>query len=367
MKNIVIVTGCRPNIVKVAPMIRLLDGEKDFNTILIHSNQHYDPSMSQIFFDNLSVRQPDLTLSDISSNTEIQKIAEIMANFEDALKNLPSLPDLVLVVGDVNTTMACSFVANRMGIKLGHIESGLRSHNRMMPEEINRIMTDHLSDLLFVTEKDAIANLLKEGIPSEKIHFVGNIMIDSMIQEIEKTKEMGGAIDGDYCYVTLHRPSNVDDFERLKCIVEMLEWVSKRMLVIFSIHKRTHNNLKKFDLYGKLLKNNNIMISEPLGYHENLNLVMNSKFVLTDSAGISEETSFLNVPCLTLRTETERPVTVQLGTNIVENDIEKMKTNICAILIGQKKQTKEIPKWDGKTAERIIEILKNLLQKGEKK
>jgi len=357
-KIIYFVAGARPNFMKIAPLLKEFE-KRHLRYKLIHTGQHYDYEMSKIFFDELGIPEPDFYLG-VGSASHAVQTAKIMIEFEKIL--LQKKPILVIVVGDVNSTIACALVAKKLFIDVAHVEAGLRSFDRRMPEEINRILTDQISDLLFTTEKSAEINLRNEGVESKKVHFVGNIMIDNLINNIEKVKDLDifkkyNLQKEDYVVSTIHRPSNVDNKKDLVKIVEILNYIQKKINIFFPIHPRTEKNLWKYNLFDDLNKNN-LILSEPVGYLEFLNLMMNSKFILTDSGGIQEEASFLKIPILTLRDTTERPITITEGTNvIVGNNLEKIKKNINKILSGQYKKGKEIELWDGKTAERITKII----------
>jgi len=320
--------------------------------------------MSKIFFDDLEIPEPDIYLG-IGSGTHAVQTARIMIEFEKKL--VKEKPLLVVVVGDVNSTIACALVAQKLHVKVAHIEAGLRSFDMKMPEEVNRLLTDQISDFLFTTEKSAFINLKREGINPDKMFFVGNIMIDTLIMNLEKAKKLNmldkyNLIRNEYALITLHRPSNVDTKENLEKILEILKILSERVKIFFPIHPRTKKNLEKFDLEKKI-RNLNIILSDPIGYLEFLNLTMNSKLILTDSGGIQEEASYLKIPILTAREGTERPITVDEGTNvIIGNDLVKAKKYIDEICSNKYKQGKNIEKWDGQTAKRIVRIIKERLK-----
>lgn len=359
-KKIYIVAGARPNFVKISPLIYQLN----FNNIdfkLIHTGQHYDYNMSKIFLDDLEILLPDIYLN-VGSASHAVQTAKIMIKFEKVL--LKEKPLLVIVVGDVNSTIACALAAVKLGIKVAHIEAGLRSFDRTMPEEINRILTDQISDFLFATEKSAIINLKREGIDPEKIYFVGNIMIDTLIKNLEKAEKLNyseklNIRKKSYALITFHRPSNVDNKKNLEKIVKIINYLQEKIKYIIPLHPRTKKNLEKFNLYHKLEKEN-ILLSEPIGYLEFFSLMINSRLILTDSGGIQEEASYLKIPVLTLRKNTERPITIEKGTNtIVGNDFKKIKKCVDEILAGTYKKGQKIEKWDGFTAKRIVDILKD--------
>ncbi len=355
MKKIAIIVGARPNFMKVAPLLRILDSKKYFNTTLIHTGQHYNKKMSGVFFQDLDIRKPDYNLN-VRSGSHSEQSAKIMIKFEKICSKVK--PDLLLVVGDVNSTMACSIVAKKLNIKVGHIEAGLRSYDHEMPEEINRLITDAISDYFFVTEKSGVDNLLSEGHNKDKIFFVGNLMIDSLHYGLNKIKQKKLYTNKKYGLVTLHRPSNVDNIDNLKEILDALSEISKEIKLFFSIHPRTQSKINQY----KISFSENIKILEPLPYLDFLHLMRDSKIIFTDSGGIQEESTVLKVPCYTLRHNTERPITIIQGSNrLVPPD----KTNIINTF---KKFKFDINSnyclpygWDGKTSERIIEILKERL------
>lgn len=355
---IYLVAGARPNFIKIAPLIQQLK-IKNINYKFIHTGQHYDYNMSSIFFEDLEIPEPDIYLN-VGSASHAVQTAKIMIEFEKVL--LEDKPSIVIVVGDVNSTLACALVAKKLFIKVAHIEAGLRSFDQRMPEEINRILTDQISDYLFTTEKNAEINLKREGIDSEKIFFVGNIMIDNLIMNLDKAKKLefikkSNLQVNSYALITIHRPSNVDKKEDLEKVINILNYLQKKLKIVFPIHPRTRKNIEKFKLMDKI-KTDNMILSEPVGYLEFLNLMFNSKLILTDSGGIQEEASFLKIPVLTLRENTERPVTIKKGTNtIIGKDFEKAKKYINKILSGRYKKGQDIEKWDGQTSERIIDIL----------
>ena len=359
MKKIISVVGARPNFMKVAPLHKAFQKYKaDLEHLICHTGQHYDENMSKIFFNDLDLPKPDFYLG-IGSASHAVQAAHIMIEFEKVV--LEYKPDLVIVVGDVNSTVACSLVATKLGVKIAHVEAGLRSFDRTMPEEINRILTDSIADFLFVTEQSGIENLKHEGISDEKIFFTGNIMIDSLLSYIEKANQATTLTDfnllpNDYVLVTLHRPSNVDEKQSLSELVDFLNRLSKRRKIIFPIHPRTHVNLEKHSLLDRT--NSNLKLTEPVGFIDFLCLMKNAQLVITDSGGIQEETTFLNVPCITIRDSTERPVTVEIGSNYLAGiDLNNVEQIAHSVLDGRVKK-RDIPElWDGKTAERIAGIL----------
>lgn len=360
--NIISVVGARPNFMKVAPLHRAF--EKDprikFSKVL-HTGQHYDEKMSDIFFNQLGLPKPHFYLG-IGGGSHTWTTAHIMLKFEEILKE--EQPDVVLVVGDVNSTVACSLVAVKMGIPCVHVEAGLRSGDRNMPEEVNRIITDSIVDMLFVTEQSGMIHLAKEGVSDEKIHFVGHVMIDSLIYFREKASKETILEDinvsaKDYILMTMHRPHNVDNENSLNDIIQIIKNATKHKKVVFSIHPRTFNNVKKFGLYDELKAIEGLILLEPQGYLQFLKLMDNAALIITDSGGIQEETTYLKVPCMTFRDTTERPVTVDLGTNFLMKDLnpETVRLQMENILNGASKQGAIPPLWDGQASERIKDIL----------
>jgi len=351
------VIGARPNFMKAAPAIAAIATKPRLSQKIIHTGQHYDKNMSDVFFTQLGIPHPDFNLG-IGSGTHAVQTAQTMIKLEEVL--LAEKPDLVLVYGDINSTVAAALVCAKIGIKIGHVEAGLRSRDRSMPEEVNRVVTDQLADLLFTPSRDGNANLLKEGIPVEKIHFVGNLMIDTLIRQLNFAKmPMIPEIDGKYILVTLHRPSNVDDPEMLGKIIEALGEISKEVPVIFPIHPRTRLRLAGSSFQASGFKN--LHLVDPLGYLEFLALQKNAVAVVTDSGGIQEETTYLGVPCLTVRENTERPVTVAIGTNIlVGRDMRLLKSEINHILNGKSKRGGIPEFWDGKAGDRVAQVLQSL-------
>ena len=398
--KIFLVAGARPNFMKIAPIIRSLrmhrgqksdvrcqksdvEGQRaevrgqmsedknqrsevgrqkanDLTWKLVHTGQHYDYEMSQAFFDDLEIPKPDFFLAAGSGSHAVQT-AKVMMAFEEVC--LAEKPDLVIVVGDVNSTLACSIVAKKLLIDVAHVEAGLRSFDLTMPEEINRMVTDSISDYFFVTEKSAIDNLLREGKPKERIHFVGHVMIDNLFHQLKRLEDENLSLLptyalkkelGDYIFLTLHRPSNVDSQETLTEIADALNEISAHVPIIFTVHPRTKKMLDTFNI--KL--NTNVKLLEPLRFRESLFLWKDAIMVMTDSGGLQEETTALGVPCITLRDNTERPITVEIGTNTLAGN---KKTDIlkCFWKIMKNGKTKAAipPKWDGRAAERIVEVL----------
>lgn len=362
MKKILNIVGARPNFMKIAPIVREMKRRSgDFLPLIVHTGQHYDQAMSDSFFTDLGIPKPDYHLN-VGSASHAVQTARIMMEFEPIV--LAEKPDWVLVVGDVNSTIACALVCAKLGVKIAHVEAGLRSRDRSMPEEINRILTDSISDLLLTTSQDADVNLANEGVPDEKIEFVGNVMIDSVFFNLEKARtskirETLGVKENEYAVVTLHRPSNVDDQPTFSGLLEALVVVSKEIPIIFPVHPRTRANIEKFG-FAELVAASNIKLVDPLGYLDFMQLYSCARLVLTDSGGLQEETTALAIPCLTLRENTERPITIEQGSNrLVGTDPEKIKTAAFEILQNQAAvNEKRIPPlWDGKAAERICEAL----------
>jgi UDP-N-acetylglucosamine 2-epimerase (non-hydrolysing) len=346
---------------KAAPLIRALAGTR-LATRVVHTGQHYDAAMSDVFLRQLGIAEPDVHL-EVGSGSHGEQTARVLQAFEKYLANSPVAQRGVVVVGDVNSTMACAITAAKMQIPVAHIEAGLRSFDRAMPEEINRLLTDAVADLLFVSEPSGIRNLEREGVPASKVHYAGNVMIDTLVHELDAAIDLNtpagfGLCPNGYVLATLHRPANVDQPERLNALVELLSRVSEKLPVIFPSHPRTRTRLVDAGLMDRLASNPRITIADPLGYRENLGLMKSARAVLTDSGGIQEETSYLGVPCLTLRSNTERPVTISHGTNLlVGDDLDLAYQEILHILAGDYRKGQPIDGWDGRAAERIAEVL----------
>ncbi|HKR61846.1 MAG TPA: UDP-N-acetylglucosamine 2-epimerase (non-hydrolyzing) [Pyrinomonadaceae bacterium] len=361
MLKVINVVGARPNFMKVAPLVEAMKRrEQQFTPLVVHTGQHYDEMMSDAFFKDLELPKPDLHLS-VGSGSHAAQTAAVMERFEPVV--LQEQPDWVLVVGDVNSTLACALVCVKLGVKVAHVEAGLRSRDRSMPEEINRLLTDQISDLLFTPSQDADENLRAEGISDERIRFVGNIMIDSLNKQLERAKQSTIRQDlqlNEYAVVTLHRPSNVDDSETLKRILGALEEIGKRIPVVFPVHPRTEKQILELKSIERLLEaKNGLFLAPPLGYLDFLQLYSGARVVLTDSGGIQEETTVLGIPCVTLRENTERPVTVEMGTNtIVGTDPQRIIAAAFAALDQGPRSGHQIPPlWDGHTADRILDAL----------
>jgi len=344
------VVGARPNFMKIAPLVEQMKKTPETTGILVHTGQHYDEGMSDVFFRDLGIPRPDIHLG-VGSGSHAEQTARIMTAFEKVC--LDEKPDLVVVVGDVNSTLACTLVAAKLLIQVAHVEAGLRSNDRTMPEEVNRLVTDVLADLLFTTSRDADENLKREGIDPGKIFFVGNVMIDTLLKHRNAALALGKK-DENYALVTLHRPSNVDDPIVFGGILEALRELAKEMTVIFPIHPRSAKRIADFRL-----DTGNIRMTAPYGYLEFLNLTAQAKIVLTDSGGLQEETTILGIPCLTLRHNTERPVTITHGTNIMTGpDRRRIVDGYRKVLDGDWKPSGPPELWDGHAAERIVDILK---------
>ena len=361
IKKVILVAGARPNFVKIGSLMREFKRHKKyFRVSLVHTGQHYDFGMSEVFFQNLKIPKPNIYLN-VGSASHATQTAKIMTAFEKVV--LKEKPDLVIVVGDVNSTLACSLVASKLNVKVAHVEAGLRSFDRTMPEEINRIVTDSLSDYLFVSEESGIRNLRREGIDSKKVYFVGNVMIDTLLLNMSKINKSNilhriSVKPSTYAVLTLHRPNNVDSEEALSEIYDILSVISQQIKIVYPIHPRTKKMIRVHKFLKKFEKLKNLLIIDPLGYADFIKLVKMSRFVLTDSGGIQEETAVLKIPCLTMRQNTERPVTLRKGTNyLVGRNKPKIMKIVRKILNGKSKKG-TIPKfWDGKTAERIISYL----------
>lgn len=362
--KIINVVGARPNFMKVAPLHRAFEADPDITSLIVHTGQHYDEQMSDVFFRQLELPKPDIYLG-VGSASHAEQTARIMTAFEPIVDD--EEPDLVVVVGDVNSTLACALVASKLHVPVAHVEAGLRSGDRRMPEEINRILTDRIADYLFVTEESGIVNLQQEGEPENEIFFVGNLMIDSLVHFREKASQTAimsdlGIADGEYVLMTMHRPSNVDHPDRIGQLLQLIEGLAAERPVVFPMHPRTRNRITEFGHTDRLHAIDDLVLQEPLGYLEFLRLMEGAAVVVTDSGGIQEETTFLGVPCLTLRANTERPITIDEGTN------ELMPLDPAAVLRRVAEVTRHDwspqrpPKWDGQTAGRIRDVIKTAVQ-----
>ena len=364
--KIINVVGARPNFMKIAPLMTEYQKHDKIEPLLVHTGQHYDEEMSNLFFRELEIPEPDINL-EVGSASHAVQTAEVMRAFEPVV--LDYKPDIVLVVGDVNSTIACGLVAVKLGVKLAHVEAGLRSGDRSMPEEINRILTDSISDLLFCTEQSGVENLLKEGIAKDKIHLVGHVMIDTLLKNKAKADKSTiidelkakGCLDGDgFAVLTLHRPSNVDDPKVFAGILDALKVIQADLPIIFPVHPRTRKNLAAGGFGKQVEAMPNLHLMDPIGYLDFLKLTSNARLVLTDSGGIQEETTILKVPCITLRDNTERPVTAELGTNqIAGTRTDRILAAYKKALDHQWEKSQIPPFWDGKAASRIVSICIN--------
>ena len=349
------VVGARPNFMKMAPVVEEVR-KRGIPHYLVHTGQHYDDNMSRVFFDELEMPRPDVDLG-VGSDTPARQTARIMVAFKEVCRGMR--PDLILVGGDVNSTAAVALVSAKEGIPLGHVEAGLRSFDRTMPEEANRVVTDHLSDYLFTTEESANENLAREGIPRERVHFVGNCMVDTLKKHVVVSVDRApwatfGLSPGEYALLTLHRPSNVDSTEALVGIMETINGVAARLPVLFPVHPRTRGRLAS----AGITPTNQVRFCEPLPYLTFLGLMAKARLVLTDSGGIQEETTALGIPCLTLRLNTERPVTLTLGTNrLVGISAETIQSSVEEILAGRWAAGRKVPLWDGRASARIVDII----------
>jgi UDP-N-acetylglucosamine 2-epimerase (non-hydrolysing) len=362
MLKIITVAGARPNFMKVAPLVEAMNRRSaDFQSILVHTGQHYDAAMSDAFFRDLEMPEPDVDLG-VGSSSHAVQTAEVIRAFEPYV--ISGRPDWVVVVGDVNSTVACALVCAKLNVKVAHVEAGLRSRDRRMPEEINRLLTDQIAELLLTPSPDADANLLAEGIPPERIRFVGNIMIDSLLKHLplagkSKIRETLGLVGKDYAVLTLHRPSNVDELQTLGGILDALDAIGRRLPIVFPVHPRTLKMIAELGL-EKRVHRNSLRLTDPLGYLDFLKLLSGARLVLTDSGGIQEETTVLGIPCITLRENTERPITVEQGTNTIAGTESARIVAAAQHALDNppNKSALQIPElWDGQTAERILGAL----------
>ena len=358
--RIINVIGTRPNFMKIAPIIKEINKFNEIEHILVHTGQHYDIQLSDIFFEELNIPAPDISLG-IGSDTHARQVAKIMIEFETVCDNFS--PDAILIVGDVNSTMACALVAAKKGIKIFHVEAGIRSFDRNMPEEINRLVTDSITDYLLPPSQDAVINLLKEGHLDENIRLVGNVMIDTLylFQDKIKSSIILDNLDltqHEYVTLTLHRPSNVDDYNNFISIIKALKEIQKKIKIVYPIHPRTRNRIKEFELQKDFDAMNNLILVDSLGYFDFGKLVSNSRFVLTDSGGIQEETTVYGIPCITIRENTERPITVTEGTNELAGTDSQKIIEFSNQILNNKWKKGSIPHiWDGKASKRIVEFL----------
>ena len=361
--KIINVVGTRPNFMKIAPIIREMNKSDKIEHILVHTGQHYDTKMSQNFFDELEIPQPNVHL-EVGSHSHTKQTAKIMIAFEKVCDDFK--PDYVLVVGDVNSTMASSIVAAKKNIGLIHVEAGIRSNDRKMPEEINRLVTDSIANYLLPPSEDAVQNLINEGHAPETIQLVGNVMIDTLEHSKEKIMaatilENYGLEENNYVTLTMHRPSNTDDKAALERILSAIDYIQSKLTVVFPIHPRTQKMITQFGLSDMVEAMPNLILTEPLGYFDFGKLVAKSKFVITDSGGIQEETTVYSIPCITIRENTERPITITDGTNNLAGNNRELITGFVDQILNDKWKKGIIPKyWDGKTAERIIAFLESI-------
>jgi UDP-N-acetylglucosamine 2-epimerase (non-hydrolysing) len=362
--KIVNVVGARPNLMKIAPLMDAYAAAPEIEPLLVHTGQHYDANMSELFFRQLGIPEPQINL-EVGSASHAVQTAEIMRAFEPIVEQ--HRPDAVLVVGDVNSTIACGLVSVKLGVPLVHVEAGLRSFDREMPEEINRVLTDAISDLLFCTEQSGVDNLLREGVAAEKVHLVGNVMIDTLMRhkqraESSRVLETLGLPPGGYAVLTLHRPSNVDDPVVLAKLLDVLEVVLADQPLVFPVHPRTRAKLAQFGLASRVAAQPKLRLVDPVGYLDFLKLMAHARIVLTDSGGIQEETTILGVPCLTLRENTERPVTCEIGTNrLVGQQPARILAAYRDVMQGRGARGGTPPLWDGRAAGRIVSVLREAL------
>jgi len=354
--HLVHVVGARPNLMKLAPVHRALAKIPNIEQVVVHTGQHYDFNMSDVFFEQLGIGNPDVNLQ-VGSASHARQTAEIMVRFENVV--MERSPDLVLVYGDVNSTVAATLVCSKLGVHVAHVEAGLRSFDRSMPEEINRLVTDQLADFLFTPSEDGNRNLEREGIAGEKVYLVGNVMIDTLISMLPLAQnQLPENLPARFALVTLHRPSNVDDLEWLKSMLQSLEQIGSDLAVIFPVHPRTRQRMNDVGLNGL---SSILRLMEPLPYLPFLALQQHATVVITDSGGIQEETTYLGVPCLTVRENTERPITVEIGTNtLAGRDPQRIRREVEMIVGGHAKQGKIPPLWDGHAAERIAQVISKL-------
>jgi UDP-N-acetylglucosamine 2-epimerase (non-hydrolysing) len=358
--RILLVAGARPNFMKIAPIARELERNGDlFESILVHTGQHYDAAMSRIFFEQLGLPRPAIDL-EVGSDTHARQTAAIMTAFEPVIVEWK--PDAVVVVGDVNSTIACALVASKRRVRVAHVEAGLRSFDRDMPEEINRVLTDQISDLLFVTEASGVENLRREGIAEDKVFLVGNVMIDTLLAHRDAALALGtaarlGLVPGQYGVLTLHRPSNVDDPAALEELFRAIGEISVDVPLVFPVHPRTRVSLGRSPAVSRLCDEQRLQLRDPMGYLEFLGLVAESAVVLTDSGGVQEETTVLGIPCLTLRTSTERPATITHGTNRLAGVQPGGIVDAWRSVQASPRTPRVPPLWDGKAAERIVAVL----------
>ncbi|MGB1247858.1 MAG: non-hydrolyzing UDP-N-acetylglucosamine 2-epimerase [Chitinophagales bacterium] len=364
MKKVMVVVGTRPNFIKITQFEKEFEAHPSgFKYTLVHTGQHYDDNMSKIFFEQFQLKKPDYFL-EIQGLTPSAQIGKIIYSLDEIVKEVQ--PDIIMVPGDVNSTLAVAIVANKNGIKLGHIESGLRSCDREMPEEINRILTDEITDHFFITEPSGLENLKKEGKNPQKLHYVGNTMIDTIVgfdEDIQNSPVLEKLnIQEDFALMTMHRPRNVDTVDQLKKLVAIVDYLTEKIKVVLPLHPRTKNRLESNGMLAALQNNSNLVLTGALDYLSFQKLISTSKFVITDSGGIQEETTFRQVPCLTLRNNTERPVTLTEGSNVlVKYEVEDVVKYVNEIFAGTYKKGKIPQYWDGRATERIVEVLDKII------
>lgn len=364
MKKIMLVCGARPNFMKIAPIVAAIRKSGKMTPFILHTGQHYDEKMSKSFFDLLEIPKPNIDL-EVGSGSHAEQTARIMIAFEKVC--IAEKPDLVMVVGDVNSTLACTITAKKLWIPVAHVEAGLRSFDMRMPEEINRLVTDSICDLFFTTDPEANENLRKAGVEGDKIHFAGNVMIDSLLRnrataEKNSILEEAGVEKGRYCLLTMHRPSNVDDPLILGRLLDAVDSIQKRIRVVFPAHPRTMGMIEKSGFGAKVKAMTNVHFRDPTDYHQTLKLNANCRFVITDSGGLQEETTSLGIPCITIRENTERPVTETVGTNeVVGTSTERIMDAVDRILAGKWKKGGIPEGWDGRAGERIVAVTEAFL------
>ncbi len=365
MKQFALVAGARPNFMKIAPILRILDETPGVRTTLIHTGQHYDPSLSDVFFSELSIRQPDIFLN-VGSSTHAKQTADVMVAVEKVMLEAASIGksfDRMIVVGDVNSTMAAAIAAVKLNVPVTHVEAGLRSFDRQMPEEINRLVTDSISDQLLCSEPAGVENLRREGHDMSRVHLVGNVMIDTLLSQVELAKtrdtlQRYQLTSGNYGVVTLHRPSNVDGLQTLTSLLKLLVSVSSRLPLVFPVHPRTRARITEFGLLSMIETSPRLHFLEPQGYLDFLCLTSQAKVIVTDSGGLQEESTALGVPCLTMRDTTERPITCEEGTGVlIGNSVEHLSQHLERVLAGEYKVGRCPDLWDGNAAMRIVEVL----------
>lgn len=363
--KIINVVGCRPNFMKVAPLMVEMRHYPEIRPLLVHTGQHYNRSLSEVFFRELQLPEPDLFLN-VGSGSHAQQTAAVMERFEDVL--LAEVPDLVIVVGDVNSTLGAALTAVKSGFPVAHVEAGLRSFDREMPEEINRVLTDAVAELLFATERSAVRNLLRQGIARERIFFVGNVMVDTLLMNAKAIDERTilsalGLEHKQYVVLTVHRPCNVDDRPSFEQVIQAVERLQRHVLIVFPVHPRTMQRAQQLGLSSRLGAGSNLRLIEPLGYLDFIKLVKESRLMITDSGGVQEECTVLGIPCLTLRETTERPVTVEMGANLLTgHSPDRVVAEALRILRSEPRRWHIPEKWDGHASRRIVRIL---LQKGD--